>query len=222
MSLGADYIVLLNNDTRVEPDWVEALVAAAEADSSIAVCQSQLRTWDGQHEIHFRFIPEWAEAETIESPVQIAGPPVPTAFASGCAMLLRCRALEHIGLFDERYFCYVEDLDLTLRAWVLGYKAMLVPESVVYHRGSSSSNSRQRMYWGYRNQLTTLIKLYEPRTLRAFWKPITRRWFCTRNRIALRATCACLLRLPGTLVRRRRLQRQRARPDSEIFSVGDR
>lgn len=216
----ADYIVLLNNDTRVEPDWLDALLETAEADPTIAICQSRQRSWDGQEEIHFRFIPEWAEAEQIRLPVAPATAPSHTPFASGCAMLLRCRTLKEIGLFDERYFMYVEDVDLTLRAWIAGYRVMDVPASIVYHRMTGSdSQQTQRMFWGYRNQLTTLFKLYQPETWRQFIKPISKRWFLTRNRIALRATLAAIGMLPRTWQLRRQIQRRRQQPDNRFLEL---
>ena len=222
MDAGADYLALLNNDTRVEPDWMKALVAAAEAEADIAICAAQQHTWDGEREIRFHLIPEWAEAEAVYAPIEHAGAPVPTAFASGCAVLLRCDALRSLGLFDDRYFAYVEDVDLTLRAWIAGYSALLVPEAVVYHRFSASSDSTRKTFWGYRNQLTTLLKLYQPETLCAFAQPILRRWFLTRNRTALRATLAALAMLPETLARRARIQRTRQCADAEFLRLCER
>lgn len=220
MSDGADYVALLNNDTRVEPDWLAALVDAAEADPAAAICQARQRTWDGQREIRFRFVPEWCEAEVQESPVSPPGEPAPVAFASGCAMLIRCNALRRIGLFDARYFMYVEDVDLTLRAWIAGYRALDVPRAVIYHRMLGSQGSAQQlMFWGYRNQLSTLFKLYQPATLRRFAGPIAKRWFWTRNRTALRGTLATLARLPGTLALRRRIQQGRRQPDTEFLRL---
>jgi hypothetical protein len=217
---GAEYVALLNNDTRVEPDWLDALVSAIEDDPGVAICQARQRTWEGTHEIRFRFIPEWAEAEQECVPVTPPGPTTPTPFASGCAMLLRCSALQRIGLLDGRYFMYVEDVDLTLRAWIAGYRVMDVPAAVVYHRMlGSESRSEQRMFWGYRNQLTTLLKLYEPATLRRFADPILRRWFRTRNRTALRGTRAALVMLPRTLAQRRWVQRNRKAPDTQFLDL---
>lgn len=212
-----DYVALLNNDTRVDSDWLSALVTAAEQDPQIAICQARQRTWDDQQEIRFRFIPEWAEARQVRLPIAPSGPATQVPFASGCAMLLRCSALKQIGLFDERYFMYVEDVDLTLRAWIHGFQAVDVSEAIVYHRMSGSSSkqgSRQRSFWGYRNQLTTLLKLYEIETLRRFAKPISKRWFCTHNRIALRGTIASLMMVRDTLEKRRQIQRRRIVPDS--------
>jgi len=215
---GAQYVVLLNNDTRVDPEWLSALVEAAESSPDAAICAARQRTWEGQHELHFRFIPEWAEAQVEQRPLSIAGGPRPTPFASGCAMLLRYTALRQIGLFDERYFAGVEDVDLTLRAWIVGYQALEVPQSVVYHKLGGSSQAGKRMYWGYRNQLTTLLKLYQVETLRGFAPVIRKRWFWTRNRVALRATLASFAMLPRTLAWRRQVQRQRRVPDRVIWS----
>ena len=215
-----DYAVLLNNDTRVDPGWLEALVKAAEDDPFAAICQARQRTWDGAFEVHFRFIPEWAEAAQEHTIAAPPGPTAPTPFASGCAMLLRCSALQHIGLFDERYFMYVEDVDLALRAWICGYRVLDVPAAIVYHRmtGSDSASS-QRMFWGYRNQLTTILKLYQRQTICDLAGPISRRWFLTRNRHALRGTLAALAMLPGTLARRRQVQSSRRASDSLFLEL---
>lgn len=217
---GADYVALLNNDTRVDPEWLGALVEAAESAPDIAVCQARQRTWDGGQEIRFRFIPEWCEAQPELVPVVPPGPPAATAFAGGCAMLIRCDALRRIGLFDERYFMYVEDADLSLRAWIAGYRVLDVPGSIVYHRMSGSDSAHaQHMFWGYRNQLTTLLKLYQPQTLRRFAGPIWARWFGTRNRIALRGTLAAVAMLPGTLSRRHRVQHARRQADDVFLQL---
>jgi GT2 family glycosyltransferase len=220
LATSADYAVLLNNDTRVELDWLDALVSVSETDPSIAICQARQRTWEGSQEIRFRFIPEWVEVEHECVPVTSPGLASLTPFASGCGMLLRCSALRQIGLFDERYFMYVEDVDLTLRAWIGGFRVMDVPEAIVYHRMTGSGSvSKQRMFWGYRNQLTTLLKLYGAKTLRQYAHPISRRWLRTRNRIALRGTMAALAMLPGTLTRRRIVQRNRKAPDAQFLEL---
>jgi len=219
---GARYAVLLNNDTRVEPDWLDALVEAAESHPLAALCASQQRNWGGTRELHFRYVPAWAEAELVQTSVGPTGAPARTVFASGCALLVRLSALQDLGAFDERYYCYVEDVDLSLRACIQGYEVLTVPASIVYHRFTGSdSPSPQRMYWGYRNQLTTLLKLYEHETWEAYWPQIRTRWFATRNRVALRGTAASLAWLPGTLARRAQIQRVRRRHDAEFLDMGN-
>lgn len=219
LDAGADYVTLLNNDTRVEPAWLQALVETAEADQAVAICQGRQRTWDGENDVRFRFIPEWAEAEAVKTAVKNEpGEAKPVAFASGAVMFLRCEALRKLGLLDSRYFAYVEDVDLSLRAWIAGYKVLDVPHAIIYHR-MFGTNMKERMYLGYRNQLTTILKLYESRTLRQFAPQIYRRWL--RNRYAWPATLDSLKMLPGTLVRRSRIQKERRVPDSRFLRLAE-
>lgn len=217
---GADYLVLLNNDTRVEPDWLDELVETAEKHPQTAICQARQRSWDGQQQMTFQFVPEWAEAEMRFTAVQQATESTLTPFASGCAMLLRAAALSRLGFFDERYYMYVEDVDLSLRAWIAGYEVRDVPASIVYHRvGGSGSPSTRRMIWGYSNQLTTILKLYEGKTIARFQQEIGRRWFATRNRWAWRGTLRCLGQIAGTLRHRFAIQHHRRAPDQRFLEL---
>lgn len=218
MGEGADYIILLNNDTRVEPDWLCALVEFAEKERDVALCHSQQLTWDGKEEVDVMFYPQYAAGGTATRPRSRRHCPVPTPYAAGCCMMLRTQALSRIGLFDPRYFAYAEDLDLSLRAWLMGYSVMLVPSSVVYHRVGGSSRGRES-FWGYRNQLTTLVKTYEGETLWSLRRSIVDRWVLTRYRVALRATLAALAMAPGTVRRRGQIQRNRVRSDKEMFEI---
>lgn len=215
----ADFVALLNNDTRVEPDWLDALIDLATSDKTIGLCESQQYSWDGQHKILFNYRPEWVDGESylVDATQTLSTRPV--FFASGCSLLIRRELIQHIGLLDARYFAGTEDVDLSLRAWIAGYQVLSVPSSIVYHRMSASSNQFLRSYWGYRNQLITLLKNYEWCTLRLFARPIFSRWFFTKNRTALRAMIATLHHMPETLYMRQELQSQRKRTDAEIFSI---
>lgn len=212
----ADYVVLLNNDTRVEPDWLSHLVEVAESDSTIAACSSRQLTWDGDQEIKQVFYPQIAAGDNVIVPISSDNQPAPSPYADGCCMLLRVGALKQIGLFDPRYFAYAEDLDLSLRAWMAGFQVLHVPDSIIYHR-IGGSPSAQRAFWGYRNQLTTMLKNYEWRTMSTYKAAVLSRWFVTRYRVAWRATASAFFMLPGTAARRRRIQTQRVRSDREVF-----
>ena len=97
---------------------------------------------------------------------------------------------------------------------------LALPAAIVYHRMvGSNSNLRQRMFWGYRNQLSTLLKLYQPQTLYLLADPISRRWFRTRSRPALQGTLAALSMLPGTIARRRPIQHNRRAPDLKFLEL---
>jgi GT2 family glycosyltransferase len=65
--------------------------------------------------------------------------PTERAFLSGCAMLIPRQVLDHVGVFDERFFMYYEDLDLCIRIGSAGYRLLLVPDAHLWHRVSQSS-----------------------------------------------------------------------------------
>ena len=219
---GAVYIALLNNDTAIEPIYLESLVTHAESDPTIGICSAQQICWDGERTLQQRFVPEWAEIESewIDLSPTISPAPSCVPVASGAAMLIRSSALISTGLFDNRYFMYVEDVDLSLRMWLAGYKVVHAPVARVRHRiGGSNLQNPTRINLGYRNQLTTIFKLYEPSTLMRYRRAILKRWFLTPNLYALRATLASLQQLPTTLALRQQLVQRRKQPDNVFLSL---
>ena len=76
-------------------------------------------------------------------------------FATGCAMMVKEEVFKKIGLFDERFFLYLEDLDFSYRAQKAGFKIIFNPQAVVWHKnaGSSSSGSALQQYYITRNRL---------------------------------------------------------------------
>src|SRR5271157_921225 len=116
---GEDYVLLLNDDTVVlDPFWISKAITIVGADPSIAMLGFDL-TGDlskrSPSELSF------SEVENID----------------GCALLIRCRVLEDIGLFDEVYFAYGEESDLECRAKRRGYHLVRV-NVPVYHAGGGS------------------------------------------------------------------------------------
>ena len=76
------------------------------------------------------------------------------------AAVYRRSMLDDIGLFDEDFFAYMEDIDLSFRAQLLGYKCIYAPSAIIYHKVSATSgrHSSQRLYWSHRNHWYVLIK----------------------------------------------------------------
>ena len=214
---GAKYIALLNNDTRVDADWLDALVAVADSDPKIGACGSKQLSWDGQQEVQLKYIPQWADSEMTLANSNVTTENSEKLFVSGFSMLLRTSAVTEVGAFDDRYFAGNEDLDLCLRLWIAGYSVVQVPGSRVYHRLGGSSNTKLRMRWGYRNQLYTIFKNYQVPTIRRYIPQILKRWIFTRNRFALLASLKALLNTPSTLAMRRKIQTGRIFSDEEIF-----
>lgn len=165
----ADFFVLANSDIVADPAWLKELVTAAGADERIGLCQSLILLADEParintagneaHFLGFGFCGHYREedrgqfSETVEVP-----------FASGSALLVRRRLLEDIGLLDERLFMYQEDLDLSWRARLAGWRIVLAPRSRAYHNYSFDRNN-DKYYFLERNRLLVSLKNYGGRSL---------------------------------------------------------
>ncbi|OGG01349.1 hypothetical protein A2Z33_02970 [Candidatus Gottesmanbacteria bacterium RBG_16_52_11] len=82
--------------------------------------------------------------------------PVETDFITGCSLFARAETLRSTGMFDERYFLYLEDVDLSLRVRRAGYRCVYYPKSVVWHKNASTSGrpgNRTQDYYLTRNRL---------------------------------------------------------------------
>lgn len=219
---GMRYVALVNNDTRVDRHWLKALIDTAEQQDDVALCGGKIVSWDGSL-VEFSgtvFHKETSAGGYTDEPDRGQYDAVaPAAYACGASMLIRTSALGDVGLFDEDYFCYHEDVDLSLRAWIAGYRVMYVPHSVVHHRrGGSSAGTTFRDYAGMRNALTTVLKCYEPSTWRAAYRPVLQTYLWRSPTHLKRAFLYNLIWLPRTLRKRRLIQQTRRRSDSAMFA----
>jgi GT2 family glycosyltransferase len=80
-------------------------------------------------------------------------------YPSGAAVLFRAEVLQKVGLFDEEFWMYNEDQDMGWRIWLAGYKCVLAPEAVVYHK-YEFSRSIEKYYWMDRNRILAMLKNY--------------------------------------------------------------
>lgn len=146
---GAQYVALLNNDTKTDERWLEHLVRAMASKSDIGICASKMLRMDDPrvldsagHIFRKGRISERGHGETdarqYDDRLDIVG-----ACAGAC--LYRREMLEEIGLFDERFGSYYEDAELSWRAHNRGWRARFVPESVVLHRRGGTTKSDRRI-----------------------------------------------------------------------------
>ena len=162
----AGYVALLNNDTEQEADWLAELVAAADATPEAGSFASKLldygdrRVLDGAGDVlrrsglPYRLGHGELDRGQHEQPRFVFG-------ACAAAALYRRSMLEKIGLFDEDFFAYCEDGDLSFRAQLAGYRCLYAPEAVVYHMGSASTGGKRSLIatrLGSRNGLSLLVK----------------------------------------------------------------
>jgi len=139
------YIVTLNNDMKVDPDWLHAPVAALERDPSIGLVGCRQMSWhepaiiDGLYHIlrgDLTFYPFGTGCRPQDDPRFLREGYVLSV--NGGSSVIRKRMLDEIGGFDERFFAYYDEVDLCMKAFVNGWSAYYTPDAVVYHLGSAS------------------------------------------------------------------------------------
>lgn len=184
----SEYILLLNNDTIAEPDFVEQLEKSiSRSDDIFAVSAQMIKasdhtlidsagdgiTWLG-----------WAYQRGIDEKRELYQTGKNIFSACAGAAIYRKKIMNEIGFFDEMHFAYLEDIDLSWRARLAGYKIIYSPEAKVYHLGSATSgskynsfkvrlSSRNNIYLHYKNQpLLQLIINFIPLLLGILGKAV--------------------------------------------------
>jgi GT2 family glycosyltransferase len=163
LDAGADYVVLLNNDTLVDPGFLPPLLAELERRPELGVVGPLICLADEPERIWFAGAT--FEPATGRSPHRLLGRPAAAAprapfatdFVSGCCMALRARDLRRHGPLDERLFAYYEDVELCLRLGRAGLGAACVPASRIWHKVGASTRRGGRpgalaYYFGLRNR----------------------------------------------------------------------
>lgn len=168
------YVVLLNNDTEVEPAWLVELVRVAEADPTIGALQPKIRSLRNREQFEYGgaaggLIDVYGYPfcrgrvfNTVERDQGQYDTVMDAFIAMGAAMFLRRSVLDETGLFDESYFAFFEETDLSWRIRLRGYKIRCIPSSVIYHVGGATApyNEPRRAYLLHRNGLITLLANY--------------------------------------------------------------
>jgi GT2 family glycosyltransferase len=159
------YVLILNNDTIVTPEFLEPLVAASETDPRVGatggtVCYhpSTERIWYGGGRFVWWRGSSFTDHVGDDVDVVCGAAPREVSFITGCLMLIRSDVLRTAGLFDERFFMYSEDAELSLRLLKCGHKLVYVPESMIYHKVQHHGTTPFTLYYGTRNRLL-LVRL---------------------------------------------------------------
>lgn len=159
------YLVLLNPDAFPEPDWLGALLTAAAAHpdagaiGSTQISASDPTSYDGLGDCYHAFGVPWRGGYGA-SRARTPALPGETFSACAAAALYRADAWRDLGGFDERFFCYCEDVDLGFRLRLAGYICIQEPTAIVHHVGGASSGARSdfAVFYGTRNRTWTFLK----------------------------------------------------------------
>ncbi len=233
-----EFVLLLNNDTKVTPEFLSELVGRLMQDPKIAVIQPKIFLYDnpgyldnaGSYLTKIGFLKHWGfmkkDGPEFNQETEIFS-------AKGACMLIRKSAiLKAEGLFDEEFFSYFEESDFCWRIWLSGYKIIYYPQAVIYHKLGYTIrrlNVVKLNYHYYKNRICSLIKNLEFRNLlfigtvhlfislgiiTAFLVTFK---FHNASMVA-KGIIWNLLNLPKTLQKRRDIQKRRKVSDKEIFN----
>jgi GT2 family glycosyltransferase len=180
---GSDYVLLLNNDTLVDKNLLVQLIKVMKKDKKTGIVSPKIYFSPG-HEFHRQRYKEnekgkviwyaggrldWNNVLTSHRGVDEVdknqyGRTEETDFATGCCMLIRKEVFEKVGLFDQRYFLYWEDVDLCQKAKEAGFKVIYTGQAFLWHKnaaGSGGAGGKTSVYYQTRNRLIFAFK-YAP------------------------------------------------------------
>ena len=225
MAAGCEWIATLNPDAFPEPDWLGRLMRAASENQDYS-CFASLLLDDANPEIvdgagdavhvsgmHWRSGHGTAVSDRARRAREVFSP-------CAAAALYRRDVFLAAGGFDERFFCYAEDVDLGFRLRLAGHRCLYIPDAVVRHVGAATSGGRHSdfyVYYGQRNLVWLYIKnmpgalfwLYLPQHLLANLAAIVRFALRGQGRVILRAKWHAIQELPRVWRQRRAIQAAR-------------
>lgn len=234
-----EYIILLNNDTVVDKNWVSELVKIASSSKSIGVVGSKIYYFDDKTTINFagssnNILGQCTQIGENRTDSKLINKVRKSFFVCGAAMLFKREVYQKIGLFDPKYFIYYEDADFCWRAWIFGYDVLLVPGSFLYHKiGRTMRNYKRNRYLAERNKVRTLLINYEKKSLTKIlphfffqWINEIYRGIQNKNKstyvlflIYLKAISWNIRNLGSLIIRRKYFQSNRVRNDKFIFQL---
>jgi GT2 family glycosyltransferase len=231
----SELVALLNNDLELDPQWLKILVRELDAHPDAGSSGGKLLKYferhliDGAGEIVSWYGTFGKRGEGERDVGQYDRGEYLFGVNAG-ASLYRRSVFDTVGQFDEDYFAYVEDIDLHLRAQLVGFKAWYAPEAVAYHMVNSTAKRDPSHFFRYlvnRNRLLFLIKnlplsrllRHSPKlafyNLRVLGSSLRGRW----TPLLLKAWWDVLIHLRATLGKRRLVLRSRTVPLTYIDSI---
>lgn len=169
---GCDYLVAANMDTEFAIDWLTELVAALDNNPRIGVAQSLILLYSKNSEdilnprinttgnlIHFLFFGFTNKYNIKKSDIVFDSSYPEIGYASGCSFIIRQEIFKEIGGYNEDYFMYHDDLDISLKTKLADYLIVLAPKSLVWHK-YEFERSIGMLYYMERNRIISFYSFY--------------------------------------------------------------
>jgi GT2 family glycosyltransferase len=167
-SAQGEFLAFLNPDAAAEPRWLEALIAALEREPQAGLATAMVLLADEPDRVNAcgndMHLTGLTLCRGMGEPRGAFSATAEVGAVSGAAFAVRRDLFEALGGFDESFFLYVEDSDLSLRARLAGHRLLCVPEALVYHDYRLQFGP-QKAYYQERNRLLMLLKAFRWRTL---------------------------------------------------------
>lgn len=230
---GADFIILFNNDAIADKDFMKNLIKCINKDPKIGIVTSKILNSSGQTiDSTGDFYTNWGlpyprgRNDSITNKYDLD---TDVFAASGGASIYRVELFNQIGLFDEDFFAYYEDVDISFRAQLAGWKIKYEPTAIVYHQIGATSNTihgfttyqtMKNLPWLLVKNMpkkyffSVLIRLYLANIL-FFIRAITRH----QGRFALKGMVKSLLLMPKKIQERKTIQSLKLVSDEYIWSI---
>lgn len=234
-SAQGDFIALFNTDARAEPDWLEVLVKAMGDDETIGSAACLTLDYHNSKLIYSLgdgFLPDGAAFNIGHGMAWRPDLPMPRHVfgGSGCTVIYRRSALNRVGLLDEDFYTFHEDVDLAWRLQLAGFKCLYVPQAVAYHVGNATGrkfkersafiSGRNRWFVLFKNLPLGLWIRFAPqmalRQARVVWWAIKGD---EESRVRCRGALNSLAFLCREWSKRRQVQRSRRLSTTEVAAM---
>ena len=169
-----EYIVLLNNDTIVEPDWLRELVSVMEKRKDIGIAQPAILYMDKNviqtlgiymDKILMLSKPLGNRRRFPKKKIRMI---LPCTYALGACLIIRKKILKKIGPFDEKFKIFHDDSYWGFLTWLAGYKVATILSSKIYHKGSATISKfkvKEKFLYETASRIALIIELYQPKLI---------------------------------------------------------
>ncbi|MCW4034306.1 MAG: glycosyltransferase family 2 protein [Candidatus Bathyarchaeota archaeon] len=231
-----DYLVFLDSDIEFEQkSWLSELVNVMENDPTVGIAQAKIVLAQNKQKLEYvclnlDALGSWSATYGFDQSMFKTDFELMAA-SSGCC-IIRKQVFDQIGGFDDDYFIYDDDTDLSFRVRLLGYRVMFVSSSVVVHRGGVLRGvSGMMLFHSSKNRFYTLLKNYELKNvwwrfplLTFFTLMVSATFFVTKQhqeaKASLKGVINPVAELPKIWKKRLTVQRNRRVTDSELVEAG--
>lgn len=230
---GLDCVALLNNDAKAHPDWLKHLVQAMDKNPEVGIATGKFLRDDKKHfDSTGDFYTSWGlpfpRGRNVKDKGQFDKAEMVFG-ATGGGSLYRLKMLKEIGLFDEDFFAYYEDVDISFRAQLAGWKVIYEPKAEAYHKLGATNSQIQGFatYQTLKNLPLLLWKNVPWPLMFKIWPRFVLAYSATAGRALARGQFGSFFKAmvigavlwPKKLIERRRVQRNRKVSVSYIDSI---